>query len=78
MREMIELLARNLAKFPERVEVIEKLEEPPTYFKYTLKVASEDLGRIIGRGGQTAEAIRSLMAAAAAKAGIKAVLEIRE
>ncbi|OQY28183.1 MAG: hypothetical protein B6244_07985 [Candidatus Cloacimonetes bacterium 4572_55] len=78
MKEMIELLAKNLAKFPEKVEVIETLEEPPTSYKYTLKVSPDDLGRVIGRGGQTAEAIRALMAATAAKAGIKAVLEIRE
>ena len=78
MKDMIELVAKKLAKFPEKVEVIESLEEPPTYFKYTLKVAPEDLGRVIGRDGKTAEAIRSLMAAAAAKAGIKAILEIRE
>lgn len=78
MKDMIELVAKKLARYPEDVEVIEVLEEPPTYFKYTLKVAHEDLGRIIGRDGKTAEAIRSLMAAAAAKSGIKAVLEIRE
>ncbi len=78
MKEMIELLAKNLARFPDKVQVIEKLEEPPTFYKYSLRVAPEDLGRVIGRGGKTAEAIRSLMAASAAKAGIKAVLEIRE
>ena len=78
MRDMIELVAKKLAKFPEKVEVIESMEEPPTFFKYTLRVAHEDLGRVIGRDGKTAEAIRSLMAATAAKSGVKAVLEIRE
>ena len=61
---------------PEKVEVTEVVGEKTVVVE--LKVAKEDLGKIIGKEGRTARAIRTVLAAAAAKHNKRAVLEILE
>ena len=76
MKEFIENIARALVDHPDNVEVSEVEGEKTTV--YELRVAPEDLGKVIGRKGQTAKAIRTLIAAVSAKKGKRALLEILE
>ena len=75
LREFVELVAKQLVDHPESLEVTEVDAEHATTFQ--LKVAPEDRGRVIGRQGRTANAIRILLAAASTRTGGKrALLEI--
>lgn len=74
MKELIEYLASALAERPEEVRVTESLEEKGPLL--TLTVAPEDQSRLIGKEGRTIRAMRSLLAAAAAKSGVRHTLKI--
>ncbi|MBN1296494.1 KH domain-containing protein [bacterium] len=76
MRELILYIAQGLLDTPDRVEVTERVGDQTTVLE--LKVASEDLGKIIGRQGRTAKALRTVVNAAALKAGKRVILEIVE
>ena len=76
MKELIEYLARALVNHPDAVEVKETEGETASILE--LKVAKEDLGRIIGKQGRTAKSIRTIVNAAASRANRKVVLEIIE
>ena len=74
MKELVEYIAKSLADKPESVVVTEEQEEEG--LKLTLKVDDVDKGRIIGKQGRIAQAMRTLIRVKAAKAGTKARLEI--
>ena len=74
MKEFLEYVAKHLVDHPESV-VIES-EEKDHRFLFKLKVAEGDIGKIIGRQGQTATALRVLLRAIAAKEGQRVVLDI--
>ncbi len=76
MKELVQLLARSLVSFPDAVEVKETQGETASILE--LKVAKEDLGRIIGKQGRTAKSIRTILNAAASRTNRKVVLEIVE
>ena len=76
MKELIEYLARALVNHPDAVEV--KETEGDTASILELKVAKEDLGRIIGKQGRTAKSIRTLLNATAARDNRRVILEIIE
>ena len=76
MKEFIKFIAKHLVDQPEAVSVTEVEGEKTTV--YELRVGEGDLGKVIGRKGQTAKSIRTLLAAASAKRGKRAVLEILE
>ena len=76
MKVFIENIARAMVDHPDNVELSEFEGEKTTV--YELRVAPEDLGKVIGRKGQTAKAIRTLIAAVSAKKGKRALLEILE
>ncbi len=76
MKEFVEYLAKALVDKPEAVVVTEIMGERTTVIE--LRVAQEDLGKIIGREGRTARAIRILLTAAGTKIGKRCVLEILE
>ncbi|MCK4396342.1 KH domain-containing protein [candidate division WOR-3 bacterium] len=76
MKELIERIAKSLVDFPEMVKVQEIQGEKTTVFE--LRVGSGDLGKIIGKEGRTAKAIRTIITAASMKQGKRAVLEILE
>ena len=76
MKELVQYLARSLVTNPEAVEVKETEGESSAVLE--LRVAKEDLGRIIGKQGRTAKSIRTLLNAAASKNNRKIVLEIIE
>ena len=76
LREFVEFMAKSIVDSPEEVQVTEIAGEKTTVIE--LRVASEDLGKVIGKQGRTAKAIRSILSAAAAKIKKRAVLEILE
>ena len=76
LKELVSFMATSLVDNPEEVKVTEVAGEKTTVIE--LKVAQEDLGKIIGKQGRTAKAIRSILSAAAAKINKRAVLEILE
>ena len=76
LRELIDYLARGLVDRPEEVEV-EEVSEPDAIV-YELKVAVEDLGKVIGKQGRTAKALRTILSAASAKSRRRVILEILE
>jgi predicted RNA-binding protein YlqC (UPF0109 family) len=76
MKELIEYIAKLLVDNPEEVSVTELKGEQTTVIE--LKVAKEDLGKIIGKQGRTAMAIRTILGAASTKMKKRSVLEILE
>ena len=76
MKELISHIAQALVDHPEQVSVSE-VEGGQTLI-LELKVAKEDMGKIIGKHGRTAQAIRTLLSAASGKAKKRIVLEILE
>ena len=77
MKELVEFIARSLVNDPDAVEVTEETDaENGIVLK--LKVADEDKGRIIGKQGRTAKAMRTLLNAKATRENKRAVLQILE
>jgi predicted RNA-binding protein YlqC (UPF0109 family) len=76
MKDLIEYIAKALVDFPEQVAVNE-IEGSQTSV-LELNVAKEDLGKVIGKQGRTARAMRTILNAAAAKLNKRTVLEIIE
>jgi uncharacterized protein len=76
MKELVQFIARNLVNSPDAVEVKETQGDVASIVE--LRVAKEDLGRVIGKQGRTAKAIRVILSAVAARTNRKVVLEIIE
>ncbi|MFQ6043743.1 MAG: KH domain-containing protein [Candidatus Poribacteria bacterium] len=76
MKEFIEYLIKHLVDKPEEVQINEIAGERTVVFE--LRVGDGDMGKVIGRRGQTARSLRTLLAAVAAKQGKRSVLEILE
>jgi uncharacterized protein len=76
MKELVQYLAKSLVTNPDAVEVKETQTDDASVFE--VKVAKEDLGRIIGKQGRTAKSIRTLLNAVASRGNRKVVLEIVE
>ena len=76
VKDLIEFIAKKLVEHPEdvQVEVVETEEAQ----EYRLRVNQADMGRVIGKSGRTAKAKRTLLGSSAAKANIRATLEIVE
>ena len=75
MKELVEYIAKSLATKPEDVKVTEEVEDGRVMIR--LEVAEEDKGKIIGKQGRVAQAIRVLLRVAAVKEDTRAILEIR-
>ncbi|RUM42376.1 MAG: KH domain-containing protein [Desulfurobacterium sp.] len=76
LKEMVECVAKRLVDNPDAVSV--NVTEGERTVVIELKVDPKDLGKVIGRQGRTAKALRTLLSAAATKMGKRAVLEIIE
>jgi predicted RNA-binding protein YlqC (UPF0109 family) len=76
MKDLIKYIAQAMVDYPEAVEVFEVEGEQISVIE--LKVAKDDMGKIIGRQGRNADAIRTILNAASAKIKKKSVLEIIE
>ena len=76
MKELISYIAQALVDRPEEVKVTEVEGDQTSVLE--LKVAKEDLGKVIGKQGRTARAMRTILSAASAKLKKRTVLEIIE
>lgn len=76
MKELLELIARSLVDQPDDVVITEVERDGATVLE--LKVAPDDLGKVIGRQGRTARSIRTILASAATKRQKRVVFEILE
>ena len=74
MKELVEYIARAIVDNPDEVKITEVPDEDGVIFK--LEVALEDKGKVIGKQGQTARSIRTLLRIAAVKRNMRASLEI--
>jgi len=74
MKDLVEYIAKSIVNAPDAVVVTEEQDEQGIILK--LQVADEDKGRVIGKQGRIAEAMRTLIRVKAAKKGTKATLEI--
>ena len=75
MKEFIEFIAKHLVDNPDSVSIEEKNPEENKVV-LSLKVQADDVGKVIGKQGKTAQAMRTLLTAIAAKEGKRAILEI--
>ncbi len=76
MKALVEAIATSLVDDPSQVSTTEEMEEDILVIKLT--VAKEDMGRIIGKEGRTAKAIRTILNAVSTKSNKKAILKIVE
>jgi hypothetical protein len=76
MKELVSFIATSLVDQPQAVEVNENAQDDVVVVE--LRVAKDDLGKVIGKQGRTARAIRALLSAAAGKQNKRARLEILE
>jgi len=74
MKEFIEFIAKHLVDNPDNVSL--EVDEKENKIIFKLKVGESDVGKVIGRKGRTAQAMRVLLSALAAKNGKRAILEI--
>ena len=74
MVELVSAIAKSLVEHPDAVQVTESLSNGTTVIQ--LKVAPEDMGKVIGKQGRIAKALRTVVKAAATKANAKVVVEI--
>lgn len=76
MKELIKYISQSLVDNPDKVEVTEIIGDQTSILE--LRVAKEDMGKVIGKQGRIAQAIRTILSAASAKVHKRAVLEILE
>lgn len=75
MKELLEYMVKELVDNPDNVEIEEEEEDEKTII-FKLKVAEDDLGKVIGKKGRTANALRVVMRAASAKRGKSSIVKI--
>jgi len=76
VKELIEYMVKELVDSPDDVEITEENEDDDKTVIYKLKVAEDDLGKVIGKKGRTANALRVIMRAASAKRGKSSIVKI--
>ncbi len=74
MRELVETIAKALVDAPDQVKVTEQVSDKGTLI--TLSVAKEDIGKVIGKQGRVANAIRSVVKAAGIRKGVHVIVDI--
>jgi len=75
VKELLEYMVKELVDSPDNVEITEEEEDDRTVI-FKLKVAEDDLGKVIGKKGRTANALRVVMRAASAKRGKSSIVKI--
>lgn len=76
LKDLVEFLSKSLVDQPDKVSVNEVTKNSVTVFE--LRVAKEDIGKVIGKKGRTAQSLRTLLSAAGTKLGQRTSLEIIE
>ena len=78
LEDLLLFLARSLVDEPEKVEVEGRERETDSRVDLTLRVAPDDVGKVIGRGGRVVKAIRTVMKAASVKANKRVNVEVAD
>jgi uncharacterized protein len=76
MKEFVEFITRHIVDHPDMISLDHEVKEDKVVFR--LKVAEQDIGKVIGKSGRTAQALRVLLTAVAAREGKRAILEIAD
>ncbi len=76
MERFLDYVLRQLVDFPDEMLILK--EDAPKKTTFRVRLARTDVGKIVGKGGSTIQALRNLMSAAAAKKGEKVFLEIED
>jgi len=76
MVELVEYIARSIVTVPDEVKVTQETDEDENMVIVKLEVAVDDKGRVIGKQGRVAEAMRTLLRVVATKGGVRVRLEI--
>ena len=76
MKELVEVIAKSLVDYPDEVQVTETENDKAVVLE--LKVAQSDMGKLIGKQGRIAKAIRTVVKAAASKEDRKVIVEIMQ
>ena len=76
MKELVEVIAKSLVDYPDEVQVTETENDKAVVLE--LKVAQSDMGKVIGKQGRVAKAIRTVVKAAASKEDRKVIVEIMQ
>ena len=76
MKDFLEFIAKHLVDHPDNVNI--DIEEKEGKIIFRLSVNEQDVGKVIGKKGRTAQSMRTLLAAVAAKEGKRAILEIND
>ena len=76
MKELVEVIAKSLVDYPDEVQVTETENDKSVVLE--LKVAQSDMGKVIGKQGRIAKAIRTVVKAAASKEDRKVIVEIMQ
>lgn len=76
MKDLVEFLVQELVDDPDAVSVVEELDDRGA--RYRVRVAPDDMGKVIGRAGRTAKAIRTVVRAAAHRNGQSALVDIED
>ncbi len=76
MKEFIEFIVKNLVTNSENISIEEKTSEDQKTITIVVKVATEEIGKVIGKKGRTVQAIRTLLAVASAKTSVRYTLEV--
>jgi len=76
MKEFVEFIAKHLIDHPDQLTLVQ--EEKENSIIVRIKVDEADVGKIIGKKGRTAQSLRTLLSAVAAKSGKRAILEIED
>lgn len=77
MKELLEFLVKSLVQHPDEVQITEEVMDDGMH-RYAVHVNQEDMGRIIGRGGKTARAIRLLVSSKASMEGKRSRIDIED
>ncbi|MEA2016453.1 MAG: KH domain-containing protein [Actinomycetota bacterium] len=77
VKELLEYMVKELVDSPDNVEIMEEEEDDKTVI-FKLEVAEDDLGKVIGKKGRTANALRVIMRAASAKRGKSSIVKIMD
>jgi hypothetical protein len=76
MKEFVEFITRHIVDHPDQISLDHEVKDDKVVFR--LKVAEPDVGKVIGKSGRTAQALRVLLTAVAAREGKRAILEIAD
>ncbi|MDI3316464.1 MAG: KH domain-containing protein [Bacillota bacterium] len=78
LRQLLEHLVESLVEHPERVQISEEADPEAKTVRYRVRLDPGDVGQLIGRQGRIIQAVRTVLRSAAARAGLRAEVDVEE